>query len=487
MDGVELPMTVRIHPRGLSSFVTLVCIGCGPGGFASDGGEFGSLGSETVGNEAVGTSSASGPASAGESTGDGDDGGDGDGDPAGSETDATDTSGEPSESESAGDSWTDPETETETDTETETGEPEPAPICARVWTHVDSEPSHGHLGATPLGGREDGGFVTVNPVIGAGNDEVNVDAWFRSWSPEGSLEWERLISWADHRDDPLALLADDLGDLFAAGRTNANTQLEDALVAGLDGQSGDVVWTFLRGEGGGYGSLVHNGAALIAAGQIGSFEAHRLELVAFVPDTGELLWSATPELGMLDVATRGLVMDDGVIDVLVAEAGGSGEVQILRFEPPGEAAELLVSLADGSDLLPSDLERFGADSLAALYSVGDSSFLSIVAREDGELTTTLAFDDLGLADDVVATELVETPTGLAVAGTLWDVDNDRKTFVVQLDGALDVVCVGVLGKLDEPGLFHSLHLRGLALGSDGELITASYVNTTRHSVLARWQ
>jgi hypothetical protein len=456
--------------RGLCA-VLLASFGCGPGGFASDGGDFGD------GTDTVGTSdSASGSASVSVSSGDGD----GDGDPAGSTTE-TETE---TETESGNDSWTDPETETET--ETETGEPEPAPTCTRIWTHIDTQPSHGHIGATPMVGRPEGGFVTVNPVIGAGNDDVNVDAWFRSWSSDGSVEWERLVSWGDHRDDPLVLLHDDLGDLFAAGRINANQQIEEAMVAALDGLGGELLWTFLRGEGGGYTSLVHNGVALLAAGQIGEFGSRRLELVAFVPDNGEQLWSSAPELGMNDVVTRGLVMADGVIDVLVADTGQFGDLKILRFEPPTDEPELLVSLSDDGGVVPSDLERFGPDMLAALYSVGPSSYLSLVTRDDGELVATLAFDDLGLGLDVAATELVETPGGLAVAGTLEDVSNEAKTFIVQLDEQLEVLCVGGFGEADI-GIFNPPELRGLSVGPEGELITASYVSDSRVSVLARWE
>jgi hypothetical protein len=449
------------HRRGVC-VVLLASFGCGPGGFASDGGAFGS-----------GTDTSSGPASTSTSEANGD----GDGDPAGGTTETSSTD----DTESSNDSWTDPETET--------GEPEPVPPpgCTRVWTHIDTQPSHGHLGATPMVGRPDGGFVTVNPLIGAGDDEVNVDAWFRSWSSDGSVEWERIVSWADHRDDPLVLLQDDAGDLFAGGRINANMQIEEAMVAALDGQGGDLLWTFLRGEPGGYTSLLHNGAALLAAGQIGEFGSHRLELVAFVPDTGEQLWSSAPELGMSDVATRGLVMADGMIDVLVADAGEFGDLQILRFEPPSDQPELLVSLAEEGGVVPRDLERFGPDMLAALYSVGPSSFLSIIARDDGEIVSTLAFDDLELALDVVVTELVETPTGLAVAGTLSDVSSDDTSFIVQLDEQLEVLCVGELGELDEPGIFNPPELRGLAVGQGGELITASYEMLSRVSILAGWE
>jgi len=86
------------------------------------------------------------------------------------------------------------------------------------------------------------------PVI-ASADAVNVDAWIRSWSPSGELLWQQQLSWGDHRDDPIALLSDELGDVFMGGRINANT-FEDAMVAKLDGAIagrqgvGDVLRSF---------------------------------------------------------------------------------------------------------------------------------------------------------------------------------------------------------------------------------------------------
>lgn len=453
-------------PRRVCSVwvVTLACIGCGPGDFAFDGGGFGSIGTTTT----TETSSGDEPEPLPET-----ESGDGDGDPA-----ETDT-------ETGADDWTNPETETET----ETGGPEPVPAtCERVWTHVDVTETHGHIGATPIADGSDGAFVSVTPVLGAGNDEVNVDAWVRSWSVGGELEWERLISWADHRDDPLVLHDDEFGDLYVGGRIDANMQTENAMISALDGYNGEIKWTKTRGEGGGYTSLAYNGAAVVAAGYIGDFEQHRLELVALDPDNGTELWSAAPDLELIDVATRGLSFDDGVIDVLVAEAADFGSVSIQRFEPPGESASLLATLVEfDEDLLPSDLERFGPDSLLALYSVGTRSFLAKVARDDGELEITLALDELDIATEVLATELAVTPTGVAVAGMATGDDGEAKTFIAHLDDQLELVCFGVLGKADLSGVYHPPQLRGLAVGPGLELVTGSYVVNGRKAVFARWQ
>ncbi|PRP96272.1 outer membrane protein assembly factor BamB family protein [Enhygromyxa salina] len=444
-------------------------LGCGPGGFAFDGSSFGDTGTG-FGSETA--TSSDDPASSSASSANPD---------PGTDTDSSDD-------------WI--------ETETDTGEPEPPepldpPECERTWTHLDTTPTHGHLGNTPIGGRSDGGFVSVNPVIGAGNDEVNVDAWFRSWSATGVLEWERYVSWADHRDDPLVIVQDDLADLFIGGRTNANMVFEDAIVAALDGLSGDLRWTHHRGDGGAYTSLLHTGAALLAVGQIGSFGALGLELIAFDPDTGAVLWSVAPELDLVDVATRGVVMSGGLIDVLVADSSGGGELQILRFEPPSTATTQLVSLATGDPFTPHALAQLDTDSLVALYSVGaneTSSFLAVVERDSGQQLDSLAFgdliqllpDDLGEATNVEATQLVITPDGLGVAGTLWGEDNERKTFVLRLDSELNPLCVGVMGKDDVEGLFHPPLLRGLTVGPTGELVTGSFASNPRRSVFARW-
>jgi outer membrane protein assembly factor BamB len=459
--------------RGMCS-VLLASLGCGPGGIAYDGGGFGSGATETSGTASCMDSLG---ASCTDSIGSD---GDGDGDPAGTED-------ESDESESGAEDWIEPETETET--ESDTGDPELPASCERVWTHVDVIATHGHIGATPIAGRPDGTFVSATPLLGAGNDAVNVDAWVRLWSPDGELEWDQLVSWAEQRDDPLVLHLDELGDLFAAGRIDANTQAENAMVSLIDGDSGELGWMFTRGEGGGYTSLAYNGAAVLAAGHIGDAGQRRLEIVALDPDTGAELWSAEPELALADVSTRGLVFDDGVIHVLVAEAADIGDLSILRLEPPAHAAELLVTLVDFEEgLVPSDLERFGPDSLAALYVIGTRSFLAIVGRDDGELQATLAFDDLDFAADITATELVVTPTGLAVAGTAWDGDDgDGKTFIAHFDEQLELVCVGMFGKHDLPDFFYSPELRGLAIGPGSELVTASYAVTSRQAVFARWQ
>jgi hypothetical protein len=405
-------------------------------------------------------------------------GGDGDGDPAG-------TDDETNELESGAEDWIEPETETDT------GEPAPeVPArCERVWTHVDLTATHGHIGATPIAGHSDGSFVSATPVLGAGNDEVNVDAWLRRWSTEGDLEVDTLVSWAQLRDDPLVLRLDEFGDLFTAGRIDASTTSEDAMVSLVDGHSGELGWMFTRGEGGGYTSLAYNGAAVLASGHIGVEGQRRLELVALDPDHGAELWSAAPPLGLIDVSTRGLVFEDGVIHVLVAETVGFGDLGILRIEPPSQTAELLATLVDfDENLVPADLEPFGSESLAALHGVGIRSYLTIIGREDGELQAALAFDDLDFATEIWATELAVTPIGLAVAGTAWDDDgDDRKSFIAHFDEQLELVCVGMFGKHDLPDSFHSPELRGLAVGSGTELITASYMVISRQAVFARWR
>lgn len=450
--------------------LAVLALACGPGGFASDGSSFGDDGTSTLGAE-PGDDDAS-TSSASESLTDTADATD--------SAETTETT-ETDDTADTSDSWTDPETETET------GEPpSDQPLCTRGWTHIDASESHGHIGTTPIAGRPDGGFVSVNPIIGQGGDPVNVDARFRSWSPDGALEWDELISWAEHRDDPLALVYGPLGQLFFGGRTNANTLIEDAMIAALDGDSGEVLWSYLRLEGGGYGSILHNGAVVVAAGAIGELGAHALELVALDPDTGELVWSTTAQLPFTNIETRGMVMAGGVIDVLVAESSGAGEVQLLRFSPPQEQHELLTSLADGVELASFDLERLGPDTLAALYGVGTSSYLALIDRDDGQLQATIALDDYGLATTVSATELAVTPWGLAIAGTAWDVETEAEVFVMHLDAELEPICVGRLAKIDLDGINHPLELRGLAVGPEGRLITGSYVRSQRLSVFSHW-
>jgi hypothetical protein len=178
--------------------------------------------------------------------------------------------------------------------------------------------------------------------------------------------------------------------------------------------------------------------------------------------------------------------------VLVAEAAGLGDLSLLRIEPPAETAELLVTLVDFDEgLVPADLEPFGSDSLAALHGAGGQSFLTIVSRENGELTATLAFDELDWAEmgatEIWATELVVTPIGLAVAGMAWDDDDDRKTFIAHFDEQLELVCVGMFGKHDLPDSFYEPELRGLAVGSGNDLVTTSYMVTSRQAVFARWR
>jgi hypothetical protein len=99
----------------------------------------------------------------------------------------------------------------------------------------------------------------------------------------------------------------------------------------------------------------------------------------------------------------------------------------------------------------------------------------------------LAFDDLDFAAEIWATELVVTPIGLAVAGMAWDDDeDDRKTFIAHFDDQLGLVCAGMFGKHDLPDSFYSPELRGLAVGPGTDLVTASYMVTSRQAVFARW-
>ena len=227
---------------------------------------------------------------------------------------------------------------------------------------------------------------------------------------------------------------------------------------------------------------------MVAAGNIGGFGQRRLELLALDPDTGEELWSAMPELSFADVTVRGLVFVDGLIHVLVSEANGFGDLELLRVEPPDDSAEVLATLVEFDEgLAPGDLERFGSASLAALYSIGTRSYLAKVARTDGNVDALLSFDDLDIAPHVLATELAVTPNGLAAAGTAWELENDKKTFIAHLDEQLNLVCVGMFGKADQPDTYYPPELRDLAVTPEGELITSSYAVTSRQAVFSRWQ
>lgn len=457
----------------VACFALVACfaiVGCGPGGFASDGSSFGDGGTGTADDE-VGDPTT-GMSDPNPSTDDG---------PDGSTDDGSETETE-TETETGADDWTDPETGDDTD------DPEPIDAdCTRVWTVLDSKESHGHIGATPIGSGPAGGFVSVNPVI-ASMDGVNVDAWIRSWSPSGEVLWETQLSWGDHRDDPLALLTDDLGDVFLAGRINANT-FEDAMVAKLDGETGEIVWTFLRGEAGGYTSIAHNGAALVVAGMIGNFGERWLEVMAFDPDTGEILWTNEPlPVGEISDA-RGLVVADGKVDVLVSN-GGETSIEIHRYDPPAGTSELLVELvSDSADKVPFDLELVGDDQLVAAYLSGHNSVVHLVDRETGETLAELTIDPFDGKSAVVANELVALPAGqgVAVAGTNGTVTQERQTFVLRLDPELEVVCSGVLTKADL-GVSRSPLLRGLVVGDDGALYTGSFVdNSVRLGAFVRWE
>lgn len=454
----------------LGSLVGCGALGCGPGAIASDGSSFGD-GSGTA-DEDVGDSSTSMSDPPNPSTGTTlDTSSD---DP--SETD-TETNTE-TDTETGADDWTDPETETDTD------EPTPEPIdadCTRVWTHVDPQQSHGHIGATPIGPGPDGGIVSVTPILTSA-DGVNVDARIRSWSPSGELLWDEQISWADHRDDPLALLTDELDDVYLAGRINANT-FEDAMVSKLDGASGELMWTFLRGATGGYSSIAYNGAALVVAGMIGEIG---LELVALEPDTGAELWSSDPRATSGVHAARGLVIGDGSVDLLVRQFDS---LEILRFDPPSGAPSTLVSLPmplQDVGGTPQDLERFGDHSLAALYNLGSSSFLAIVDHQSGEVLDSLEIGGFANASWATATELVVLPgdAGLGIAGMV-EVDFETHTFVLRLDAELNQICAGLLTE-DDLELAWPPELRGLVVGEDGALYTGSYVVTSRRHVFARW-
>ncbi|MFO7563914.1 MAG: PQQ-binding-like beta-propeller repeat protein [Enhygromyxa sp.] len=442
-------------------------LGCGPGGFAGAGSEFGEAGTadDEIGDPSTSGMSDPNPTSGSDSSDDG----------LSTETET--------ETETGADDWTDPGTETGDDTD----EPELIDAdCSRVWTVLDSKRSHGHIGATPIGPGPSGAFVSVNPVL-ASEDGVNVDSWIRSWTPAGELLWESQVSWADHRDDPLALLSDDLGDVYLGGRINANT-FEDAMVAKLDGQTGEVIWTFLRGEAGGYASIAENGAALVVAGKIGGFSGHWLELMALEPETGEVLWVSEPE-EVFDA--RGLVVAEGKLDLLVARSlGNQNSVEILRYQPLATTPEPLVLLLSHSGpVAVLDLERFGDDQLAAVFAVGPDSHLRLVDRASGEVSASLKIDPVEGATTVIASELVELPggQGLGIAGTVALADEERQTFIMRVDPQLEVVCTGVLSRADL-GVSRSPLLRGLVAGDDGALYTGSFVDTPiRLGAFARWE
>jgi len=461
---------LRSYPILLGAALTLAC---GPGGFASDQGGFGTtdaeLGATDDSQPSPSTSNDSSPTDT-----DTDDTDDGD----------TDSSAD-TNTDNGADDWSDPDPD-----------PPPDPIdpikpeCARVWTHVDPEPSHGHIGATPIGGRPDGGFISVTPVL-EHPESVNVDARVRSWTANGALDWDQQISWDVHRDDPLDLVTDNAGDIFLGGRINANT-FEDAMVAKLDGATGEVLWTYLQGERGSFYSVAHTGAALVAAGIVGPFPTRRLLVIAFEPDTGKILWEAAPALATTAPTVRGLAVGGGLVDVLLAHTSADQvRVDILRLVPLGTEATVLTSLGEdpSKDTAPHDLERFGPNQLAALYSLGEESWLAVVDRGSGELMQTLAIAGLGLAMNIQASELVELPAphpGLGVAGMLWDGDfADSSTFVARLDQGLQLVCSGRVSKADV-GTSWAPQVRGLTVAPNGALTTGSFAGGTRRSVFARW-
>lgn len=448
----------------VSGVGVLLCLGCGPGDFASGGG-FGSLGSEDGADEV-------GDSESGES-----------------ETGATTPPDLPGESESETDTGNDDwgeESESEGETG-ETGEPLEPPDCSLDWVWIDELESIGHLSATPIGGFGDGGFVSVSPVFGP----VGVDAWFRRWSPEGELVWGEELSWDELRDEPLALDHDGLGGIYVAGRINANT-FEEAMVAKLDGDSGAMLWTHLEGAPGGFDALAVTPSRVVAAGEV---QGQGLKVAAFDRDSGALEWSATRPVGG-DVLERtgGLVVRGGEVDLLAVEAGelGTKVIRILRFSPPSAEVEVLAELGGQVfTAVPLALTELGPDRLAALYRHGGESELAIVARESGLIESTSAVADLLPADGfMTAVDLVELPAphhGLAILGSRGAAgDDDSRSFILRLDDQLEAVCWNELaaGPL---GLFHAVQPRGLVVAGDGTLSTAGWTGGSRRAgVFARW-
>jgi hypothetical protein len=448
---------------------------CGPGQFANSGGSFGNdeAASETGASEAGSTSNGS--TSNGSTTSGG----------SGPDFGGSAEWGNEGETETA-DDWTDDWTEPGD------GDGDPEPIvgdCTPTWMLLDASVSHGHIGATPIGPAPGGDFLTVNPVMI--DDHIGiVDAQVRRWSPDGAIVWSRLVSWGELRDDPLASTVDELGDLVLAGRTNTNTLDEDALIAKLDSDDGAPMWAYLRGERGGYSSVVSYGPTVVAIGTIGAGATARIEVVALDGDTGALVWSAEPYGavagggGENPVAVHGLEVVDGEILVL---ATVDGRLELDRLLPPSAELETVAVLAETGTSTPA-LARSGPEHVAAVYRDGDRWAVDRIERATGAVASAT----LPLIEGVPVGRIgiVELGGGQALAiATTVDVAGDAgeigTAYLFHLDAELELLCSGSFTELDL-GLVRTPKLRGLTAGVGGTVYTHGFVDIDRRSVFARW-
>jgi hypothetical protein len=442
--------------------------GCGPGEFANSGGGFGGdANSETSGSEAEAGSTSNGSSSSGSSSGPDFGGGWGSEDEGESETETADD-------------WTDDWTEPGDGDP----EPEPEPIdgsCTPTWIMVDASVSHGHIGETPIGPAPAGDFLTIHPELI--DDHVGiVDARVRRWSPAGELVWSRLISWGELRDDPLASTLDELGDLVLGGRTSANTLDEDALVAKLDGDSGEPLWAYHRGERGGYSSVVSYGPSVVAVGTVGAGATARVEVIVLDGDTGALLWSAEPfaDTSGVGVQTHGLEVIDGEILVL---ATVDGRLELDRLLPPSAELETLAVLAENATF-SAGLARSGPEHVATVHRDADLWVVDRIERASGAVARVSLPPIDGVP--VGRTGIVELGGGQALAiATTLDVGEIGTTYVFHLDPDLELLCSGSFTEVDA-GITRTPRLRGLTAGVGGIVYTSGFIDIDRRSVFARW-
>ena len=388
-----------------------------------------------------------------------------------------------------------PCSETETETETETGsddwtepgdgdgDPEPDPIdvdCSLSWIILDSAETHGHLGETPIGAGPGGDLITINPMLIGDNPGI-VDSWVRRRAANGDLVWTTLVSWGELRDDPLAAITDELGDLVLAGRTDVNTQLEDALIAKLDGDTGEKLWTFLRGEQGGYQAVTTYGTTFVAVGTIGTGSDARIEVVALDGDTGELVWSTEPfGVGGLAARAHGIEVVDGEIYVLV----DLGQLELVRLVPPDGGQETVAVLGEDSAWGPA-MVRSGPDHVATVHRDFEGGVTaSRIEVANGGITQLLLPTPDGTPVGRVGIADLGGGQGLAVVGTV-EVDDVGTQYIVHLDENLGLGCTNSFTEVDV-GTTRPPELRGVAAGSGGGVYTGSFIDIDRLSVFARW-